>query len=250
MYTPTSTLRMLSVAALVAVTVSACGLLGDQEDPEHATTQSTPVEETAPSETPPVTPTDPPTDQAADPGGTATTDPDQSPSDDPTTDAADGAEDGNDAASAPVAPLAEVAGSPPFSQLEILDLRRDHDAVTVEFAITVDEDHSAVNVADVFAAGPDLFGGLSSEGEATAADARRNSVSGVTLIDRSNAKRHLVLRDSDGHCLCTQFNGIAHGGERYVHSAQLPAPPEEVTEMTVEVPMFPSIDNVPLRNAS
>lgn len=152
-------------------------------------------------------------------------------------------------------PILTVEGSGDFPQLDILDLRRDGDVVTLEFAIHTADDDSfgGPNVADAFAAEQDSYYGLLDQGEgmpnASLADSRY-WVSGVTLVDRANANRHLVLRDSSGACLCTSFTfGATSYGERYRHSAQFPAPPADVETMTVEVPQFPSIDAVPIRAA-
>ncbi len=148
-------------------------------------------------------------------------------------------------AGAPDQPLATVEGDADFGSLEVLDLRRDGDAVTVEFAITA-TDTTTVN--NLFAAEQDRF--APSDEDAGAEQVRR-SVSGVTLIDRANDNRHLVLRDSTGRCLCTSFpeHNVTEG-ERYRLSAQFPAPPEDVAEMTVEVPQFPSVDGVAVRSLS
>jgi len=143
----------------------------------------------------------------------------------------------------PTAPLATVEGTSPFAELEIIDLRRVGDSVTLEFAIITDDFEDIATVVDIFAAPEDQFG---ADGIGITSD-RRNHVSGVTLVDHVNRKRHLVLRDTTGSCLCTDFGGSADPMTRYVHSAQFPAPPDDVDTMTVQVPLFPAVDNVPLR---
>jgi hypothetical protein len=143
----------------------------------------------------------------------------------------------------PTEPLATAEGTPPFAELEIVDLRRVGDTVTVEFAIITDDSQDGATIVDIFAAPEDQFG---ADGISITSD-RRYHVSGVTLVDHVNRKRHLVLRDSTGRCLCTDFGGSAEGSTRHMHSAQFPAPPEDVDTMTVQVPLFPAVDNVPLR---
>jgi hypothetical protein len=148
---------------------------------------------------------------------------------------------------APAEPLATAEGGPPFTGLEIVDLRRTGDSVTLEFVIITDDGSGATNrnPREVFAAPQDQVG--SDEGPS---DELRASVSGVTLVDKTNEKRHLVLRDSNGNCLCTGFDTVSvDENARYPQSAQFPAPPEDVDVVTVEVPHFPAIDNVPLRTA-
>lgn len=249
--------RQLAAASLLALAATGCGL-GSSTDAdaqaESAPVQdatTTDVEESEPDDVIDDTPQElQPPDDAVGLEDETTSDvldlaDDQADDqvDDPTPDA--------DGDGSPAEPLAEAQGGPDFPELQILDLRRDGDTVTVEFSIVVgDEDHPVVGTSDAFSAGPDRHHASSSGGEAGALDARRHAVSGVTLIDRTNAKRHLVLRDSTGECLCTRFGSGTGGGDRYMHSAQFPAPPDDVTEMTVEVPQFPSIDNVPLRDVS
>lgn len=145
----------------------------------------------------------------------------------------------------PAEPLATAEGQPPFSSLEITDLRRVGDTVTVEFVVVAAEAAGSTNPADIVAAPQDRW-----DRGNQPTDERRYSVSGVTLVDQVNRKRHLVLRDSDGACLCTRFADFVESGARYPHSAQFPAPPEDVEQMTVQVPTFPAIDNVPLRVAN
>jgi hypothetical protein len=148
---------------------------------------------------------------------------------------------------APAEPLATAEGGPPFTGLEIVDLRRTGDSVTLEFVIVTDDGSGATNrnPREVFAAPQDQVGS-----DQAPSEERRASVSGVTLVDKTNEKRHLVLRDSNGDCLCTGFDTVSvDENARYPQSAQFPAPPEDVDVMTVEVPHFPAIDDVPVRTA-
>lgn len=66
------------------------------------------------------------------------------------------------------------------------------------------------------------------------------SVAGASLIDQAGKKRYLVLRDTDGRCLCTQFvSGIAAGKEASFF-AQFPATPVETTEVDFQIPTMPT----------
>lgn len=78
-------------------------------------------------------------------------------------------------------------------------------------------------------------------------------VSGVYLVDTGGKKKYLVLRDTNKQCLCT--TGILHSGtelkgvetgQETTMFAKFPAPPASVTRLTVSVPHFPALDNVPL----
>lgn len=144
----------------------------------------------------------------------------------------------------PEEPLAVVEGPSPWAKLEITDLRRTGDHVTVELVIVTD---GRASTSEAFAAQQDYPTVL--DGEAGLNSPRRRSVSGVKLVDVDNGKEHLVLRNSEGSCLCTSFQDSGADEGRYPHSAQFAAPPEDVDSMTVQVPLFPAVDNVPLRRA-
>ncbi|MER8157459.1 hypothetical protein [Streptomyces sp. NPDC094472] len=67
------------------------------------------------------------------------------------------------------------------------------------------------------------------------------SVSGASLIDEKGKKRYLVLRDTDGQCLCTTgLSGIKPNESRPLF-AQFPAPPKSVTEVDFQIPTMPSV---------
>ncbi|MZD07238.1 hypothetical protein GTW43_19410 [Streptomyces sp. SID5785] len=66
------------------------------------------------------------------------------------------------------------------------------------------------------------------------------SLAGASLVDQAGKKKYLVLRDTEGRCLCTKFEG---GGVATSQSAswyaQFPAPPEGTTEVTFQVGAMP-----------
>ncbi|QLH23862.1 hypothetical protein [Streptomyces sp. Rer75] len=69
----------------------------------------------------------------------------------------------------------------------------------------------------------------------------RSSVSGASLVDGKGKKRYLVLRDTDGQCLCTTgLSGIKQNESRPFF-AQFPAPPKSVTEVEFQLPTMPSV---------
>jgi hypothetical protein len=78
-------------------------------------------------------------------------------------------------------------------------------------------------------------------------------VSGFYLVDPEGRKKHLVLRDTSKQCLCTA--GILHSGtelkgvetgQETTRFAKFPATPASVSRLSVAVPHFPALDNVPL----
>lgn len=69
----------------------------------------------------------------------------------------------------------------------------------------------------------------------------RSSLSGASLVDGSSKKRYLVLRDTDGECLCsTGLTNIKPRESRPVF-AQFPAPPESVKAVDFQLPTMPSV---------
>ncbi|MFI6641999.1 hypothetical protein [Streptomyces sp. NPDC050504] len=64
------------------------------------------------------------------------------------------------------------------------------------------------------------------------------SMAGSSLVDKAGKKRYLILRDTDGRCLCTKFEGFTPGAEQAFY-AQFPAPPETTSEVDFQVPTMP-----------
>ncbi|MEU9579492.1 hypothetical protein [Streptomyces chilikensis] len=64
------------------------------------------------------------------------------------------------------------------------------------------------------------------------------SMAGASLVDEEGKKRYLVLRDTNGRCLCTKFSRVAAGDTKDWY-AQFPAPPEGSTEVKFQVGSMP-----------
>jgi hypothetical protein len=73
-----------------------------------------------------------------------------------------------------------------------------------------------------------------------------HSVDGIHLIDPVGKKKYFVVRDSDGACLCSrEIQEVAPGGQSVLW-AKFPSPPDDVQKMTVEIPHFPPLEDVPV----
>ncbi len=72
------------------------------------------------------------------------------------------------------------------------------------------------------------------------------SVGGVQLIDEGGKKKYFVVRDTDGKCVCSQKIKEVKPGESENFWARFPAPPDTVQKITVIVPHFQPMDDVPL----
>ncbi|WP_199545614.1 hypothetical protein [Streptomyces sp. N35] len=70
-------------------------------------------------------------------------------------------------------------------------------------------------------------------------DGNGASMAGASVVDKAGKKRYLVLRDTDGNCLCTQFKGGFKSGEEKTFFAQFPAPPESATTVDFQIADMP-----------
>ena len=71
-------------------------------------------------------------------------------------------------------------------------------------------------------------------------------VSAIHLVDPVNKKKYFVVTDSEKNCLCSRDVADIGPGQRVALWAKFPAPPPEVTKVTVEVPHFQPMDDVPI----
>ena len=70
---------------------------------------------------------------------------------------------------------------------------------------------------------------------------------GITLVDPVNKKKYFVITDSEKNCLCSRhIEGTIREGTKVNLWAKFPAPPPDVTKVTIEIPHFQPIDDVPI----
>ena len=73
-----------------------------------------------------------------------------------------------------------------------------------------------------------------------------DSVGGVQLIDEAGKKKYFVVRDTQKKCVCSQnVKDIEKGGSRNLW-AKFPAPPAKVQKISVVIPHFGPMDDVPI----
>ncbi|GGL07036.1 hypothetical protein [Streptomyces flaveus] len=65
------------------------------------------------------------------------------------------------------------------------------------------------------------------------------SIAGASLVDQAGKKKYLVLRDTEGRCLCTRFTGGVGSGDTTEWFAQFPAPPEGTAKVDFQVGAMP-----------
>ena len=123
-----------------------------------------------------------------------------------------------------------VCTKPGYS-VEVIDLKRDGaGGVTLTLKISNDTDDEADVACEMRADGGEGCG----------------QVSGIYLIDGTNKKRHLVMRDEDGKCICTDTLTKIEPKSSATVWAKFPAPPDGVATMTAIVPLFLPLDGVPV----
>ncbi|MBT2506103.1 hypothetical protein J7I98_09375 [Streptomyces sp. ISL-98] len=65
------------------------------------------------------------------------------------------------------------------------------------------------------------------------------SMAGANLVSKTEKKRYLVLRDTDGKCLCTRFTGLSQNQSAEWY-AQFPAPSASTTEVDFQIADMPA----------
>jgi hypothetical protein len=72
------------------------------------------------------------------------------------------------------------------------------------------------------------------------------SVGGVQLIDPVGKKKYFVARDSEGICVCSRGVPDVPKGGTINMWAKFPAPPDDVQKISVIIPHFAPMDDVPI----
>ncbi|MBA2529519.1 MAG: hypothetical protein H0V19_06075 [Euzebyales bacterium] len=133
-------------------------------------------------------------------------------------------------------PIITARGSVQDATLEISALYRTApDVVTLEAALVADPDGNGFSPYD-------QFGGGETGDYAY--------FSGVTLDDLGNGRRYKVLRDTEGVCVCSRTpNNTINPGDRLYLYASFPAPPPTVDTVTISVPQFQPLNDIPIADS-
>lgn len=130
------------------------------------------------------------------------------------------------------APIAQADGKTGGIKVEVTELKRSSGGtVNLKFAVINDSDRT-LQISDV----SDLL------------DIMKNSqytIGGVHLIDPVGKKKYFVARDSENNCVCSEF-GAVEKGDRVNHWAKFAAPADDVERISVVIPGFSPMDDVPL----
>jgi hypothetical protein len=69
---------------------------------------------------------------------------------------------------------------------------------------------------------------------------------GVTLVDTVSKKKYFALADTDKTCICSRDIDNVAPNTQVALWVKFPAPPPSVTKITVDVPHFIPLDDVPI----
>lgn len=118
--------------------------------------------------------------------------------------------------------------------VDVYQLRREGSMVVLDFGLRNDTESEPLSGGDTLRGSP-----FSRNGE--------NDVSGVTLVDEQNEKRHEPARFGR-NCLCTNnLDDIQVGpGQTLYMTASYAAPPKDVTTMDVSIGKLGTVKNVPI----
>ncbi len=142
------------------------------------------------------------------------------------------AKDSSAAQAVPAGPvLASTDGDKPGIRVEVVELKRTSgDTVSLKFTMINDSDKDMSYGYDF--------------GEGSTSDI--NTVAGAHLIDAAGKKKYFVVRDTENACLCSRgLDGIKQKSRANLY-AKFPAPPDDVQKITVVIPHFTPMDDVPI----
>lgn len=205
------------IATLALGAIAACGKSGDSAraiPPQAAAPSAAAPSAAAPSAAAPSS-QPAPTPQAAAPPPPALTPPAPTPP----------------AAASSAGPLATGDGDYPGISVAIQSLTRGPNAVTLRFVL-INNSKSAFNLGANF--GESSVGG------------EYRSIGGTNLLDAANKRKYFTQRDADGTCLCSRAVPDIDPQSQATLWAKFPAPPPDVRAMTVVIPHFVPMENIPI----
>jgi hypothetical protein len=129
--------------------------------------------------------------------------------------------------------LATTDGETPGIRAEIVELKRvSGGTVNLKFVLINDTEKS-LDFGYAF-------------GDSANSSIDYNSIGGVHLIDAAGKKKYFVIRDSEKKCVCSRdLKGVTPKSRMNLW-AKFPAPPENVEKITVVIPHFIPMDDVPI----
>jgi hypothetical protein len=129
--------------------------------------------------------------------------------------------------------IATADGEKAGTRVDITELKRSSDnTVTLKFALVND--------------GSERVGFGYDYGDPQNSIKDFGSIGGVTLVDGANKKKYFVVRDTENTCLCSRDLKDISAKSRANVWAKFPAPPDDVQKISIVIPHFGPIDDVPI----
>jgi hypothetical protein len=204
--------RILQLCATCLLMFALCLIVGCNKK-EETSTSAEPAQSSAPpavSAQPPAPAAAPPADSAGVPSP-ATAAPPSGPAPPASSQAAPAA-------------LASTEGELPGITVTVQELKRSSTTVTLKLMYI---NHSSTDLS--------FYGAFGS-----------NDLDYVHLIDLSGKKKYFVVKDSSGQCLCSNALNQLPAGSQKPLWAKFPPIPDDVKKITIEMPRFPPLEDVPI----
>lgn len=131
-----------------------------------------------------------------------------------------------------VKPVATTDGEYPGIRVEVQELKRTSGGtITLKFAMINDSDKTF-----------DFAGAFMEPNN----NIDWGGIGGVNLVDPTNKKKYFVIRDTEKACLCSRsIPGIVSKSRANLW-AKFPAPPDDVQKVSIIIPHFVPMDDVPI----
>jgi hypothetical protein len=126
----------------------------------------------------------------------------------------------------PAAALSAADGEQPDQRVEVTELKRTSGGTVNLKFVMINDSNKDISFWQNFGGG--------------------NTISGVTLVDEKNKKKYFVVQDSERNCLCSSGLDRVKPKSRINLWAKFPAPPEDVEKISVSIPHFQPMDDVPI----
>jgi hypothetical protein len=134
---------------------------------------------------------------------------------------------------APSAVIATADGESPGVRVEVTELKRvSGGTINLKFVMINDSDKKVDFGYSFVDRGHDVVD--------------FKSIGGVHLIDAAGKKKYFVVRDSEKKCVCSQNLKDLQPKSRMNLWAKFPAPPDNVEKISVVIPHFMPMDDVPI----
>ncbi len=130
--------------------------------------------------------------------------------------------------------IASTDGEKPGAHIDIIELKRASGG-TVNLKFTISNSGSEKLT---------LYSAYLGDNHVSADNYR--DVSGIHLLDPVNKKKYFVVTDAERKCVCSKEIPDVEPGGKLNLWAKFPAPPPEVTKVSIEIPHFAPIDDVPI----